>query len=289
MVDISVTLPDDFFNEEVFEGIHISRKIKEVQAIQLNIWREVDRICKKHNIPYWADGGTLLGTVRHGGFIPWDYDMDLMMRRNDYERFIKICDSELKYPFRNDDFRFSKVKDMRTFMAKKRYVQYNPNSKTLCIFIDIFPFDNVDMDDKEIVKTVVEAQEMVRYLMGDYNNKRIFLRPNKNLFVKKLKKKCNKYNDVDTGYICNLVVPYHKGCIKSLEDFKTTKYLKFEGFDMPVPGNYEHVLTDLFGDWKKPVLSEMGSKYYVNTSMNFDEIKAKKIDWENDSFIDIDK
>lgn len=69
--------------------------LRQMQLVELRLLRVLDYICKKHNIPYWLGGGTLLGAVRHGGFIPWDDDIDVGMLREDAERFLKIAAKEL--------------------------------------------------------------------------------------------------------------------------------------------------------------------------------------------------
>jgi lipopolysaccharide cholinephosphotransferase len=66
-------------------------QLRACQLKQLSILEEIDRICQRHQINYWLDGGTLLGAVRHGGFIPWDDDIDIAMRQDDLERFINIA------------------------------------------------------------------------------------------------------------------------------------------------------------------------------------------------------
>ncbi len=74
--------------------------LRTLQLHMLDILIEFDRICKKHNIQYWLDAGTLLGAVRHGGFIPWDDDIDVCMFPADYKRFCKICQAELAPPYK---------------------------------------------------------------------------------------------------------------------------------------------------------------------------------------------
>ncbi len=100
----------EFFEDEVRDGFFVPAEIKQAWAAELEVLSEIDRICKKHNIQYFADWGTLLATVRHEGFIPWDDDLDIVMKRDDYNRFMEIANTELPegfsaYNFRNhDDF-----------------------------------------------------------------------------------------------------------------------------------------------------------------------------------------
>ena len=85
----------EFFYDEVRDGFYIPGMMKRLWGAELTILSEVDRICKKHEIPYYADGGTLLGAVRDGQFIPWDDDIDIMMLREDYNRFVQVVQQEL--------------------------------------------------------------------------------------------------------------------------------------------------------------------------------------------------
>ena len=71
------------------------QQLRRCQLKQLGMLQEIDRICRKHNIGYWLDGGTLLGAVRHGGFIPWDDDIDIAMREEDLQRFVEVAPQEL--------------------------------------------------------------------------------------------------------------------------------------------------------------------------------------------------
>lgn len=73
--------------------------LRKAQLRMLDILIEVDKICRKHNIPYWLDSGTLLGAVRHGGFIPWDDDMDICVMRKDYKLLKKYLSEELSDKF----------------------------------------------------------------------------------------------------------------------------------------------------------------------------------------------
>jgi len=117
----------------------------------IEILDEIDRICKKHNITYFLVGGTMLGAVRHGGFIPWDDDLDIGMTRNAYEKFIKICSSEFSEKYyittpnaRNYHLQFAKVQMKNTlFIDNRQYKRFIKDNVQQGIFVDIFPYDNV--------------------------------------------------------------------------------------------------------------------------------------------------
>ena len=79
-------------------------ELQKLQKVELELLVEFDRICRKHSIPYSIDGGTLLGAVRHKGFIPWDDDADVIMNRKAYQKFSDVVDDELdtdKYYFQD--------------------------------------------------------------------------------------------------------------------------------------------------------------------------------------------
>ena len=96
-------IPYSYLEDEVKDGFYVDSMMKCCWAAQMNVLDKIDKICRKHGIQYHADWGTLLGTVRHGGFIPWDDDMDISMKRADYNKFTQIAEKELPegYFFRN--------------------------------------------------------------------------------------------------------------------------------------------------------------------------------------------
>ena len=85
----------DFFRDEVRNGFYIPTAIKQAWAATLDVLENIDKICTKHGIRYFADWGTALGAVRHGGYVPWDDDLDICMLRDDYEKFRQVADEEL--------------------------------------------------------------------------------------------------------------------------------------------------------------------------------------------------
>lgn len=122
--------------------------LRKLQLIELDLLIEFDRICRKYKIRYTLTGGTLLGAVRHGGFIPWDDDADVSMLRSEYEKFKKFCEIELdsKYYFQDmqktEGYRwgYGKLRKKGTLFLREHqeHMPYNQG-----VFIDIFPRDGV--------------------------------------------------------------------------------------------------------------------------------------------------
>lgn len=126
-----------------------NKQLKKLQCIELEMLIEIDRICRKYNIRYSLDGGTLLGAVRHKGFIPWDNDIDVIMRRSEYVKFSDACKKELDFnrfflqdymTDKNYIFGYAKLRHNGT-----KFVRVGQEHlKQHCgIFVDIFIVDNV--------------------------------------------------------------------------------------------------------------------------------------------------
>ena len=135
------------------------QQLRACQLKQLSILEEIDRICQKHHIGYWLDGGTLLGAVRHKGFIPWDDDIDIAMRQEDVERFVSIALQELREGLflqtQNEPQvkePIIKVRDMNSF-----YVEQSDNFAAQYekgLFVDIFPMIDYPTLSRGFVKSV---------------------------------------------------------------------------------------------------------------------------------------
>ena len=118
--------------------------LRKAQMRMLEILIEVDKICKKHSIEYWIDYGTLLGAVRHGGFIPWDDDLDIAVLRKDYDKLRKILPKELPEQFAFEDWKINKNFSMKHGKARDRNsyfedIDWYGKDCLQGIYIDIFP------------------------------------------------------------------------------------------------------------------------------------------------------
>ena len=99
MVSLNIKLPENFLDEEIRDDYVVSSQMKQVWAVELDLLNKILEVCKKYNIKIIASGGTLLGAVRHKGFIPWDDDIDLMMMRDQYDKLCDVAEKEFKYPY----------------------------------------------------------------------------------------------------------------------------------------------------------------------------------------------
>ena len=129
--------------------------LDEVRSIQLEILEYIDYVCKENKIEYWLDGGTLIGAVRHGGYIPWDDDIDIIIRRKDYDRALQLFD-EYSNRFKvlshkkTDGYyyAFGKVIDTNTRLVEKGIKPINE----MGVYVDIFPLDYIPSNNEELVK-----------------------------------------------------------------------------------------------------------------------------------------
>lgn len=118
--------------------------LKEAQELMTTILKDIDSICRKNNINYWIESGTLLGAVRHKGFIPWDDDIDIGMLREDYNKFLEIANKELKDDVILCNFKNEKNVQYQWSKVKHKYseiIEDGNTSEKSGLFVDIFPYD----------------------------------------------------------------------------------------------------------------------------------------------------
>lgn len=148
---------DSYFEDEVRDGFYVSSMMKRAWAAQLEVLAMVDGICRKHNIPYFAEWGTLLGAVRHGGMIPWDDDMDICMKRRDYLKFLSVLEQELPEECWFLDYRISeevdnmvgRLQNSRTIYVEDEALLEKYHGFPFTAGLDIFQLNFLPSDPEE--------------------------------------------------------------------------------------------------------------------------------------------
>ena len=235
-----------------------------LKKIQIDILKHVSIFCEQNNIKYWITCGTLLGAVRHGGYIPWDDDIDIGMLREDYEKFCLIFNSNsnryklLDYRLDENYFLpFGKVVDLET-------VLYEPdeNGLKLSVNIDIFVYDYAPKNDKRIKILYRKCNHLRDYnLLRNYSffshklslkkvllyfaKAFISLFPKK-YFASKMNKIASKSAKNAGGYLCNFL-SYSKVKI-TYESIEHLRKIKFEDDLYFAPDNYDEWLRAFYGE-----------------------------------------
>lgn len=285
MVPLKIELPDGFLDEEVRCGYTVSKQMKEVWAVELDLLAELLRVCKKHDIKIFASGGTLLGAIRHKGMIPWDDDIDMMMFREDYDKLCSVAADEFEHPyfFQTEytdpgSLRFHAQLRNSLTTGMLTWEKEDPNSTSSFnqgIFIDIFPLDNV-VEDQTLFKNQMErvvkeykavekiASATTRYCPYAHSKintiaKRIvhfwgapIIRKLKleERYFRKFEDTCRKYNDIETEYIGEIpFVADSERHIKLKSDYSNIKSMPFEFLQIPVGEGYDDALRRVYGDY----------------------------------------
>lgn len=269
---------ETYFRGEEREGFYIKPMMKRAWAAQLEILMQINDICDRHNIEYFASSGTLLGAIRHGGYIPWDDDLDIEMKRVDYERFLKIAAKELPQGYvvatpGNDsgwNEPFSRVFNTSEIPLKgERIKQFH--GFPWRAGIDIFPIDYlpVDQADEEVMFALFRAAYMLAF---DWNKDEMS-EEEKIQSVRELEECCNMKLSQDKPYrqqlwmladrIGAMYWDTHAEATEAtmvymaakdlnfrfpVSCYKDAKRVPFENTTIPVPGGYEQILTVLYGE-----------------------------------------
>lgn len=285
MVKLKLNIPEDFYQEEVRCDYTISTEMKKVWAVELDLLAELDRVCKKYNIKYCADGGTLLGAVRHKGFIPWDDDLDIAMLRTEFEKLNEVAPKEFQSPYfwqteETDPGSARGHAQLRnsntTSLIRVEYEHQRHNNFNQGIFIDIFPFDTVTENTAKLEEQDRRRMDLkLEYInMLDSVNYFCFKpwRDDKGKMhtnIKKLKdhiyyklagknyrdvygefvKEITRYDDTSSKFVADLCMPMPlKRLRRYRDDFYDLKYTNFEFIQIPIFSNYDRNLKMLYDD-----------------------------------------
>lgn len=243
---------------------------EQIKQRLLNLISKFDLFCKENEIEYALAFGTLLGAIRHNGFIPWDDDVDIIVSRNDYNKLIDLTSQEgcpINFNcFEKDDkysYHYGKIMDEDTVIES----QYMNVDRYKSLFIDVFPEDLINVDSSRTnslnkkMKNIVIINSycsMKKYWPAEYLAKNIIKYPTYTLskavgtkhWHKEQQKLIDKYasNEEKANYS---LVSYYTFGTKVLGGSYTGSTLRvpFEDLSLPIPKNYDYILSTLYGDY----------------------------------------
>lgn len=270
----------DYYKDEVRNGFYIPTAIKQAWAANLMVLYEIDRICEKYAITYFADWGSLLGAVRHGGYVPWDDDLDICMKRKDYIRFREVADKELPKEFAIHDFRrkedhwlfLSRVVNSNSVSFDEDHLNRYHNFPYISV-VDIFVKDYIYRDAgkrkehcKEIKHLIAVAdgivEESFRADVVENELKNIEKRYNISIdrsntprekgiiiydIAEKVMAEVPESEADEIGQIFPMILQGGTGLPKEYYD-KAVR-LPFENTTIPVPAVYDEMLRNRYGNY----------------------------------------
>lgn len=299
---------------EKIADYQISDKMKKIWKVELEMLDEIDRICKKHGLCYFFVHGSLLGAVRHKGFIPWDDDIDVAMLRKDYDRFLEVAPSELKRPLslhtpvsERDMFwgGYARIRNGQTTGIEVRELDHKGN---LGIWVDILPLDVCTMDEQKFDKKEKQIRHFNHLICAKIYGKDLKsyggMRPwiwniyralsrlySHERLCAKLDQAMQLYTE-ETSEDIAVFTGGGKHRRLSAKDFRGTTTLEFERRKVPAPVGYENYMFMTMGkDYMKyPPVEERKphhkgifdperpyGEYQKMFNQTFEGVKGKKI------------
>lgn len=263
--------------------------LRKHQLIELKMLITVVEICERHNIQYFMMDGTLLGAVRHQGFIPWDDDIDIAMLRNDYEKFLAVAQSELSAQYFLQTYQtdseyplgYAKIRDNETQFLEKSVCHLNINHG---VYIDVFPLDGVAScgfieNTRRKIMILIESAiwKHANPTIGQINNRLgnfisnvlcwCLSQKKLRLLVDKLLRyyQCEKQEFIASyfgAYGVRAIVP---SCV-----FRSDVILNFEGNEVKAPVGYNAYLESVYGNYMElpPVEKRIAHHNAVAVSLN---------------------
>lgn len=242
-----------------------SFKNQDLQNVELEILLTVDKITKELGIKYFMVGGTLLGAIRHKGFIPWDDDIDIGMSRVDYEKFIdeaqKLLPSHyfLQTHFTDAEFflPFAKIRDSRTTFIESSSANLKINHG---VYIDIFPFDFYHKESflTKFKRNLLNQRILKKYNLTNYQTsiKQKALSLLSTIIYPSASYACTRLDKMNSMNKYNCLIINYNGAwgekeIVESSIFDKIRYYEFEGHLLPGPENADDYLKHIYGDYMK--------------------------------------
>lgn len=264
---------------------------EESKQIMLDILKDISSFCDKHSIRYYLAAGTLIGAIRHKGFIPWDDDIDIEIPRSDYNRFIELYRKEGKYSVcapleKNSIYFYAKVYDEKTVKYERGvdYTRFQP----LGIDIDIFPIDGQPdkEDEKRFIRQVKRRRILQRMLFhsmfplnADISFKSRIVRIICHILPKNII--CRLYINSATRYsfeyssMAGFITPYEGYDVKHRhrrEVYSDRVKVQFEDGEYWAPIGYDEYLRDVYGDYMQLPPVEKRVSHHLSTEFWKDKL-----------------
>lgn len=281
---------EDFYKPEYRDGFFVSSERKKLWAVELDLLKQFIKVCSKNNLKYFLNGGTLLGAVRHGGFIPWDDDIDVMMPREDFEKLLKISQKEFNFPY----FFQTPLSEKNFFRA---HAQLRNSLTTGCtledkdkdinrgVFIDIFILDAIPSN---VILRLFFKYEVIflrKALVLSLCKKKEDLSPSQCLlkrlidlfftyfphkrYYEFLQAVMSKYSSHETEYVAEIGLGFKRQGIWKRSWFKNDLCLPFEMLKLRVPSEYAKVLSVQYGPDYMKIPDEKGRPQNLHGSLIF--------------------
>lgn len=256
----------------------------ELKKIQIDIILHINEFCQKHNIRYFICGGTLIGAIRHQGFIPWDDDIDIMMLREDYERFIHIYSSEDKSKYKLHSHKLNKqypypyvkIDDSETVFEEEIKDTFR-----MGVNIDLFPIDIIP-ESKNKQRVIYRKSHLYIQMLtlkrlplirrrGIWKNLLLFIMHSLMFFISNryiinsLDKIATKYRN-ERSSLCGVVVwGYGMREINKLDNYRESIYVPFESIKLPIPNGYDIYLRNLYGNYMElpPIEKRVSHHHFI--------------------------
>ena len=266
-------MSNDFFGMETRSGYEVSSHMKEVWSIEIDILKEIIRICETHKLKYYVVGGTMLGAVRHKGYIPWDDDIDVSLLRKDFNKFQTLTQGELKHPF------FLKTTETDIgYYSNSIYVcnsdttglEDNPNNKVQMfnkgISIGISSIDscNPNINYARMFRLYIRVNALLANIYVGFNTWEIskyikiilkLIGYNHVRAWKKLQYRITKYDRKwsRSGKVATFtpVVQKFNKVFWDKEDYSNVLNMDFEYMKVHVPKGFHNILSSQFGEYMK--------------------------------------
>lgn len=279
-------IKEDFLREEVRNEFLVTTDRKKIWTVLLDLMLTFDDVCKKHNLTYFLEAGSLLGAIRHKGFIPWDDDVDVLMPRKDYQKFLELSNEfvapyflQTPYTDKGYFYSFPKIRNSNTTALNQMFCYQNFNHG---MWLSIFPIDNWDVNGGEERYAKIKELNMDNstYMrisnpnLSEKDQQRVKKYCGRDPFdtikeLDRIAQECNGYKTEFVTVGSTAVISYSRK-LWYAEDFSSAIEWDFEDFKFPVPVGYDRFLKVMYGDYMKLPPVEDRGLHHSGTIFNAD-------------------